>query len=188
MNATADNNVTTIHIEHIHIPFDVDFLQRWKAGDPEIVPAHVLAWKGPGRQNGYGSGEFWAAGYFREQGFNVIQGYNLAAKQSKFRENNTIIRNRLGESSVHRFSDEVRRWELAGLRIASDLDLFVFNTDEAIFIDAKKGQDFLKPNQLRFMVLAQNILGVPSKVAEMDEQSVAPFTTLHAYSVKCIPV
>lgn len=61
--------------------------------------------------------------------------------------------------------------------------MFIFNKDEAYFVDAKKGRDFLKPNQLRFIYLAQEILGVPSRVAAMDVQATEPYITTRIYSL-----
>jgi hypothetical protein len=177
------NSTLQLEIDHIHIPFDPEFLRRWREGDPEVVPPEVLAWKGNGRQFSYGSGEFWAARYFRSKEYEVIEGYDLVSKKSIFKEHNAVIQFRLGEDRVKEFSAAAQKWNRAGFRVTTNLDMFIFNKDEAYFVDAKKGRDFLKPNQLRFIYLAQEILGVPSRVAAMDVQATEPYITTRIYSL-----
>jgi hypothetical protein len=52
----------------------------------------------------------------------------------------------------------------------SDLDLFIYNSNISYFVDAKKGQDKLRDNQVNFMYLAKEVLGIASKAAYLDSK------------------
>ena len=52
-----------------------------------------------------------------------------------------------------------------------NVDLFVFNTDTAFFCEVKKGKDFLRQPQLRFMYLAMKLLHIECKSIYLSEDA-----------------
>lgn len=151
-------------IEQMIIPHYRDFFNSIY---DQSIPDAALAWKGPDLLTYNGWEEYWTSQYFWSKGYSFIKYYNLTAKQSKFVENNYLIRSMLGDERVEKFSFAVREWNQKGYSVAKKLDMLVFNNNEVFFVDVKRGRDFIKPNKLRFMYLAQEILGVQSRVTEM---------------------
>lgn len=158
-------------IEEIIIPFEKSLLDRWRMRDPLIVPLESLEKGGRGVEGSYGFGELLASQYFREKGYNVIDsGYNLVSKTSKFKENNKVIESVLGKDKINLFKTMVNFYTDKGYNITTDLDLFIYNSNISYFVDAKKGRDTLGENQIRFMYLAKEVLGIDSKVAYLDSK------------------
>ena len=87
------------------INYDPLELEKWKRGDPAVVPPEIFLWKGPGRENGYGYGEHATKRYLINQGFQVlVNNFNLfPVKKSKFAKNNELIKEVIGYYSMHAF-------------------------------------------------------------------------------------
>ncbi len=174
-----------ITVEEITIPFDNHIMERWRMRDPLVVPKERLEWRGPGIENSFGFGEWLAGNYFREQGYHVIDsGYNLVSKTSKFKENNDVIASIVGRDALQLFKTAVQSYLGKGCKITSDLDLFIYKDDASYFVDAKKGADRLRLNQIHFMYLAKKILGIDSKVAYLDHRSVQKSVRQVTYDIK----
>ncbi|WP_042458853.1 hypothetical protein [Neobacillus dielmonensis] len=159
-----------IEIEQLMIPTEKDSLFRWKERDPAIVPEFALAWKGNGVANGYGFGEWMAERYFRSLGYYVINNeFDLFSKTSKYKRYNDLIKMMVGNDKYESFSQKGKTLYDQGYKI-ENLDLFVFNTHSCFFAEVKKGKDFLREPQLRFMYLADRLLGVPCKEVYVSEE------------------
>ncbi len=84
-------------IQQVVLHYHPGDLERWRQGDPTLVPADVLSWGGPGRQNGFGFAEFISECYLRWQGYETINTrYDLFAGRSKYAANNARIEEALG--------------------------------------------------------------------------------------------
>jgi hypothetical protein len=151
-------------IEKLTIPYEKELLQKWKKRDSSIVPSFMLAWNGPGVSNSYGFGEWLTEQYFRDKGFYTITNeFNLLSKTSKFKRYNDIISLMTGQQKLQQFKDAVKILEDTDYSIENP-DLFIFNLDTCFFAEVKKEKDVLRVPQMRFMYLAQSILGIHSKL------------------------
>lgn len=70
------------------------------------------------------------------------------------------------------FQGVMREWYANGYR-TENLDLFVFNTNSCFFAESKKGNDFLREEQIRFMYLAKQLLHTESKLVYLSETAQA---------------
>jgi hypothetical protein len=157
-------------IEKITLPAEKDTLLLWKKRNPSIVPEFALNWKGNGVSNGYGFGEWVAEKYFRSQGYYVINDeFDLFSLRSKYKVYNNIIAQILGIDKVEQFSMRAKELYKAGYKI-ENLDLFIFNTNTCFFAEVKKGTDFLRDPQKRFMFLSENILTTPCKEIYISDE------------------
>lgn len=135
-------------IKCYNFKYDSDELRKWSEGDKELVPEEVLNWKGPGRQNGYGYGEYWVERYLKDKGYLVIAGeYNLSTDNSKYKENNVIIEKTIGEERYRKLIKRFREYEKEGKRIIEQPDIFAFKDDNYMFIEVKKDKDYLRDPQ-----------------------------------------
>jgi hypothetical protein len=166
-----------VGISEIKIPFELKLLKRWKARDLEIVPESCLIWNGPGISNGYGFGEWMAEKFFIEKGYKVINNeFNIVAKKSKYKENNTLIKRLIGKERVLEFSQKIRDLNERGCKVVSHLDLFIYNDKEYFFAEVKKEQDKLRQEQIRFIELAKTILKINTYLIYLDDQIKEPVT------------
>jgi hypothetical protein len=158
-----------LEIEKITLPLNKDLLARWKKRDPDIVPAFALKNNGNGIENGYGFGEWIAEKYFRSLGYYLINDeFDLFSKTSKYKRYNEIIKNIISKEKVELFSKQALKNYKNGIKI-ENLDLFVFNTESYFFAEVKKGKDFLREPQLRFMFLSKEILNTECKLVYLSE-------------------
>jgi hypothetical protein len=172
-----------MEIEQITIPTKKVFLQRWKERDSSIVPEFALNWKGNGVVNGYGFGEWMAEKYFRSLGYYVINDeFDLFSKKSKYHRYNELIANIIGKEKMDLFSKRCRLLYQNDYKI-ENLDLFVFKTDSCFFAEVKKGTDFLRDPQIRFMYLAKELLETQSKVVYISDQATSISSELLSYEI-----
>lgn len=159
----------TLAIEKLIIPYEQEQLIKWKKRDPSIVPSFMLSWNGPGISNSYGFGEWMAERYFRDKGFYTITNeFNLLSKGSKFKRYNDIISLMTCQQKLQEFKDGVKILGETDCPI-ENLDLFVYNLETCFFAEVKKEKDVLREPQIRFMHLAQSILGIGSKLIYLSE-------------------
>ncbi|WML58647.1 hypothetical protein [Neobacillus sp. PS2-9] len=122
----------------------------------------MLAWNGPGVSNGYGFGEWVTEQYFRDKGFYTITNeFNLLSRTSKFKRYNDIISLMTGQEKLNQFKDAVKILVETDYSIENP-DMFIFNLETCFFEEVKKAKDVLRVPQMRFMYLAQSILGIHS--------------------------
>lgn len=146
------------------IHYDPIELEKWKQGDPAVVPPEVFLWKGPGRENGYGYGEHVAKRYLINQGFQVlVNNFNLfPVKKSKFAKNNEIIKEVIGEQPYKRLQKGFGFIINKGLRIEHP-DICVLRPD-LFFVEVKRDSDRLREPQIMFAAVVSAVLGIPFKV------------------------
>jgi hypothetical protein len=157
--------------DEMRINYDPSLLVRWKKRDPAIVPNEALRWSGPGVENGYGFGEFFVESFFAELEYSVIRnGFDLISKSSKYRDNNLLIADIFGEEKIHRFGELAREKLRRGVKI-ENIDLFVYSSKDHFFAEVKKGKDYLRQPQIRFMELAKEVLNCESKVIYLVEET-----------------
>lgn len=160
-----------LEVEEWIIPFDTVLFDRWKNRDPHVVTEKLLAQQGPGIFNGYGFGEWVAENFFVREGYKVINNeFNMVAGTSKYTENNALITNMVGKEKVERFKQEVRHLTANGVKVVSHLDLFVYNHQENLFAEVKRGRDRIRKEQLIFMHLVQEIMESKAMLIYLDDQ------------------
>lgn len=159
----------TLVIEQITIPYEKELLTKWKDRDSSIVPSFMLAWNGPGISNSYSFGEWMAEKYFRDKGFYTITNeFNLLSKTSKFKRYNDIISLMTSQQKLQKFKDAVKILGETDHSIENP-DMFVYNLETCFFAEVKKQKDVLREPQMRFMCLAQSILGIDSKLIYLSD-------------------
>lgn len=160
------------------INYDPLELEKWKRGDPAVVPPEVFLWKGPGRENGYGYGEHVTKRYLINQGFQVlVNNFNLfPVKKSKFAKNNELIKEVIGEQPYKRLQKGFGIIINKGLRIEHP-DICVLRPD-LFFVEVKRDKDRLRESQIMFAAVVSAVLGIPFKVYKVlpygDKYNVSP--------------
>lgn len=136
-------------------------LLRWREGDPALVPASVLAWKGSGRQNGYGFVESVSETWLRAQGRDVLNSdYDLVSTTSKYAVNNARLEAALGQEKYRRLREAIRLVHDSGVKVEKP-DLCVLGPGEVFFVEVKGERDRIRPPQEVFAILAKFVLNVP---------------------------
>ncbi|MEO2077403.1 MAG: hypothetical protein ABGX20_18880 [Bacillus sp. (in: firmicutes)] len=162
-------------IEKLTIPYEKELLQKWKERDSSIVPSFMLAWNGPGISNGYGFGEWLTEQYYRDKGFYTLTNeFNLLSRTSKFKRYNDIISLMTGQHKLQLFKDAVKLLDDTDYSIENP-DLFIYNLETCFFAEVKKEKDVLRVPQMRFMYLAQSILGIHSKFIYLSDSENTEF-------------
>ncbi|MGE8207473.1 hypothetical protein ACQKP0_23590 [Heyndrickxia sp. NPDC080065] len=161
--------MSTLVIEQITIPYDKELLTKWKARDSSIVPSFMLAWNGPGIKNGYGFGDWMAEKFFRDKGlYTITNEFNLLSKTSKFKRYNDIISLMTSQQKLQKFKDAGKILGETDYSIENP-DMFVYNLETCFFAEVKKQKNVLREPQMRFMYLAQSILGIDSKLIYLSD-------------------
>lgn len=169
-----NKTMKTLTIEQLTIPYEKTTLLQWKKRDPSVVPSFMLAWNGPGISNGYGFGEWMAEKHFRDKGYYTITDeFNLLSKSSKFKRYNDIIHLMSDHQRLKRFKSAARLSGAEGCTIENP-DMFVYDLEHSFFAEVKKERDLLREPQIRFMFLAQSILGIESKLVYLSDSETVP--------------
>lgn len=165
-----NNFMESITIEQITIPYKTELLSKWKQRDPQIVPAFMLDWGGPGISNGYGFGEWIAERYFRDKGYYVLTNeFDLISKVSKFHKFNKIIETMVSKEQLDNFKTCVNTSIQNGYSV-ENIDLFIYNLDNHFFAEVKKENDKLREPQMRFIYLTEKHLGIKSKLIYLSDK------------------
>jgi len=147
-------------ITQVLVHYAPEELARWRQGDPTFVPAKVLAWNGPGRENGYGFAEFVAERYLRTLGHEVITNdFDIISKESKYAANNARIEATMGRSAYLNLQKALRMVLNSGMRIEQP-DICVLGPEKVFFAEAKRDRDYLRPPQKLFAVLLSAIFNL----------------------------
>lgn len=161
-----------LQVEKITVPFQKDLLIRWKERDASIVPEFALNWEGEGVSNGFGFGEWLAEEFFRNKGYYVINDeFDLFSKTSKYKIYNEIISLIVGKEKVELFGKISRDLHKKGYKI-ENIDLFIYDRNSFLFAEAKKGKDYLREPQLRFMYLVKEIFNTNCKLIYLSESDI----------------
>lgn len=147
-------------IEQVLIHYEPEELERWKQGDPEVVPPEVLLWQGRGRQNGYGYAEHLVARMLKAQNHELIlEDYNLfPVKTTKFSENNKLIEAVLGPEKYSLLQRALGLFSDAGIRI--ELPDICVLSPEFHFIEVKRDSDRLRAPQELFAAVVSSIFSI----------------------------
>jgi hypothetical protein len=143
-------------IKQFFMYYDSDELKRWRQGDRSLVPAEVFDWKGPGRRHGYGYAEFFAKRYFQNEGYMVLNHFNLLDIKSKYADNNACIEKSIGQKTYLRLTETFHRVRKCRMRIENP-DLCIIGPDKTFFVEAKKDKDDLRPPQRVFAILVSRV-------------------------------
>lgn len=155
-----------LEIEQIVLHYDPLELERWRLGDPSLVPEKVLNGKGPGMANSYGYGEYFVQRNLTSKGHDVIANdYDIYSKKSKYRENNLLIEEALGQDNYSRLQSVLRNIANDGVKLEQP-DLCIIKP-ELYFAEVKKGRDYLRNPQKVFSIVLWELLKVPFKVYKL---------------------
>ena len=155
-----------VEIEQILLHYDPLELERWRKGDPDLVPEWVIQWKGPGMEHGYGYGEFFVKRYLESKGYQVIANeYDIYSVKSKYKDNNLHIEAAIGSSEYIRFKDILHRISNDGIKFEQP-DLCVIGP-EIYFAEVKRDLDKLRDSQSVYAIILWEVLGIPFKVYKL---------------------
>lgn len=167
----VDNQMESITIEQIIIPYNRELLSRWKQKDPEVVPHFMMNVKGPGISNGYSFGEWMAERYLRNQGYYIFSNdFDFISKKTKFERFNKMIETMFSEEQLSDFKTNANINSQNGYSV-ENIDLFVYDLENHFFAEVKKGKDKLREQQMRFMYLAKKHLGIESKLIYLCDKT-----------------
>ncbi|WP_256253218.1 hypothetical protein [Paenibacillus sp. UNC496MF] len=163
----SDAKPDQLTITVIRIPFYKDFL--YKVDLTQFIPQEALGWDGPGlfKSSSRGWETYWTSHYFKSEGYDVIDRFNLLARQSKFQEQIDFIRIVVGNGRYESFRHKASEWTKNGYVVSPCLDMFVANGNESFFVKVGDSSR-LKPKDIRFIYLAQEYLVVPTRVTSME--------------------
>lgn len=182
----------SVELEQILLEYDPVDLARWRKGDPNYVPSHVLSWKGPGRENGYGFGEYIVEKHLISQGYKVITNqYNLFAyKKSKYKENNLKIREAMGEDKFARLKKMLFILKENGIKVEQP-DICTLEPS-LFFAEVKRDKDYLRTPQGIFAILVSNILDIPFTVYKLlpigTKKDIKPIVFSGEIPINCFDV
>jgi len=155
-----------LEIEQIILYYDPLELERWRIGDPSLVPEKVLNGKGPGMANGYGYGEYFVQRCLNSKGHEVIANeYDIYSKKSKYRENNLLIQEAIGQNNYSRLQNVLRNIAGDGVKLEQP-DLCIIKP-ELYFAEVKKDRDYLRNSQKIFSIVLWELLKIPFKVYKL---------------------
>ncbi len=144
-------------IKQFVLSYDPQEFRKWREGDSSVVPPEVLNSKGPGRQHGYGYGEFFVKRFLKTQGHQYVTShFDLISAKSKYAEENARIEKAIGTRTYSLLRDSIRRVKECGIRIENP-DLCIIDRDKVFFAEVKKGTDKLRPPQRVFALVVSRV-------------------------------
>jgi hypothetical protein len=163
------NREYTVEIEKEFICFDPYELEQWRLGKSEVVPQYAQNWKGNGRANGYGYGEFVAKRHLEITDAEVIANdFNLFSLKSKYNENNKRIEKVMGEGKYKKLQEVLNKLYRDGIKVENP-DLCILKPN-LFFAEAKKGRDRLREQQIIFAIVIWELFRIPFKIYRLEPQ------------------
>lgn len=158
-----------VEIEQILLHYDPTELERWRQGDPALVPERVLQWEGPGMANGYGYGEFFVKRYLESIGHEVIANeFDIYSGRSKYKDNNLRIEAAMGSSAYNVLKNVLHKMSDDGIKLEQP-DLCIISP-QMFFGEVKRDKDELRDPQALFAVIIWELMGIPFKVYKLLPQ------------------
>ncbi len=156
------------HIPQIDLSYTIQDFDAWKSGSrdrwaPDPLPDHVV------NQASYHFAEYFVLAYFRTRGW---QGHRFYALGDWEPDNPKLA---AGRADIDRLFSAEKLNQFKALRASvgrskgtGEPDLFLFRDDgTTMFIEVKKDQDTLKPEQIECLQQIHSVLGSDVKVVRV---------------------